>query len=307
MKVLVTGGAGFIGSHVVDAYIGAGHQVMIVDDLSTGRWQNLNPKAKFYKMSILDKKLETLLRREKIQAVNHHAAQIKVGASMENPPFDVKVNILGSVQLFESCRRAGVKKLIYASSGGAMYGEANQGPMNEKTPARPFSVYGASKLSVEHYLGVFAQNFGLKYVTLRYANVYGSRQDALGEGGVVAIFTYCMMNDGKFRIFGDGLYVRDYVYVKDVARANLLALHYPKNDAFNIGTGVKTTTNELFKKLAKASGYSKPAKHGPPRLGDLRKSVLDASRAKKLLKWKPRYDLAAGLKETVNYYKSYKF
>jgi UDP-glucose 4-epimerase len=303
MKILVTGGAGFIASHVVDAYIQAGHQVVIVDDLSTGKKENLNPKAKFYKMSILDKKLEGLLRREKIQAVNHQAAQIKVGASMENPPFDVKINVLGSVQLFESCRRAGVKKVIYASSGGAMYGEADKGPMDEETLARPFSVYGASKLSVEHYLDVFAQNFGLKYVTLRYANVYGPRQDALGEGGVVAIFTYCMMNGGKFRIYGDGLHVRDYVYVKDVARANLLALSYPKNDAFNIGTGVKTTTSELFEKLAKASGYSKPAKHGLSRLGDLRKSVLDASKAGRLLKWKPKYDLATGLKETVEYYR----
>jgi UDP-glucose 4-epimerase len=303
MKILVTGGAGFIGSHVVDAYIGARHQVVVLDDLSTGKKENLNPKAKFYEMSILDEKLEPLLRDEKIEAVNHHAAQIKVGVSMEDPAFDVKVNILGSVQLFESCRRAGVKKMIYASSGGAMYGEANQGPMDEKTLARPFSVYGASKLSVEHYLDVFAQNFGLKYLTLRYANVYGPRQDALGEGGVVAIFTYGMLNGGKIRIYGDGLHVRDYVYVKDVARANLLALRYPKNNAFNIGTGVKTTTNELFSKLAKASGYSKPAKHGPPRLGDLRKSVLDASRAKKLLKWKPKFDLMAGLKETVEYYK----
>jgi UDP-glucose 4-epimerase len=303
MKILVTGGAGFIGSHVVDAYIQAGHKVVAVDDLSTGRKQNLNPKAKFFKMSILDKKLQELLKREKIEAVNHHAAQIKVKASMEDPAFDVKVNVLGSVQLFESCRRAGVKKVIYASSGGAMYGEAKRGPMDEKTLARPFSVYGASKLSVEHYLDVFAQNFGLKYVTVRYANVYGPRQDALGEGGVVAIFTYSMMNDGNFQIYGDGRYVRDYVYVKDVARASLLALEYPKNDAFNIATGVETTTNDLFKILAKTTGYSKPAKHTAPRIGDLKKSVLDASKAKKLLKWQPKYNLAAGLKETVEYYK----
>jgi UDP-glucose 4-epimerase len=303
MNVLVTGGAGFIGSHVVDAYIEAGHQVVVVDDLSTGKKENLNPKARFHDMSILDDKLQQLLRDEKIEVVNHHAAQIKVKASMDNPPFDVKVNVLGSVQLFELCRRCGVKKVIYASSGGAMYGEADDGPMPEETLARPFSVYGASKLSVEHYLDVFAQNFGLPYVTLRYANVYGPRQDALGEGGVVAIFTHAMMNNGKFRIYGDGLHVRDYIYVKDVARANLLALDYPKNDAFNIATEVETTTNQLFELLAKATGYTKPAEHTAPRLGDLRISVLDTARARKLLKWEPKYDLAVGLKETVEHYR----
>src|SRR5579859_220551 len=182
MKILVTGGAGFIGSHVVDAYLEAGHQVVIVDDLSTGKKENLNPKAKFYQMDILDDKLQHILQDEHIEVVNHHAAQIKVKASLEDPYFDVKVNVLGSVLLLDLCRRAGVRKFIFASSGGAMYGEAENGPLNEETLPRPFSVYGASKVSVEHYLDVFAQNFGLEYVTLRYANVYGPRQDASGEG-----------------------------------------------------------------------------------------------------------------------------
>ena len=244
------------------------------------------------------------MQDEKIEVVNHHAAQIKVKASMEDPYFDVKVNVLGSVLLLDNCRRAGVKKVIYASSGGAMYGEADRGPMPEETQARPFSVYGASKLSVEHYLDVFSQNFGLEYVTLRYANVYGPRQDALGEGGVVSIFTYGMLNEGDFQIYGDGYNVRDYVYVKDIARANLLALDYPKNDAFNIGTGVETTTNQLFETLAKTADYSKPARHTVSRLGDLKKSVLDASKANMKLKWKPKYDLAGGLKETVEYYRN---
>lgn len=306
MKILVTGGAGFIGSHVVEAYLGAGHQVVIVDNLSTGRKENLNPKAKFYEMDILDDKLQQVMQDENIEAVNHHAAQIKVKASLEDPYFDVKVNVLGSVLLLDLCRRAGVKKVIYASSGGAMYGEAVKGPFPEETHPRPFSVYGASKLSVEYYLDVFAQNFGLEYVILRYANVYGPRQDALGEGGVVAIFTHCMLHGGEFQIFGDGYNIRDYVYVKDVARASLLALDYPKNDAFNIGTGAETTTNQLFETLAKATGYSKPSKHTVARLGDLQKSVLDPSKAKRLLKWEPKYDLAAGLKETVEYYKNQK-
>jgi UDP-glucose 4-epimerase len=303
MKILVTGGAGFIGSHVVDAYLEAGHQVLIVDDLSTGKKENLNPKAKFHRMDILDDKLQQLMQDEQIEVVNHHAAQIKVKASMEDPYFDVKVNVLGSVLLLDLCRRAGVKKFIYASSGGAQYGEMEKDPFPETQRSRPFSVYGASKYSVELYADVFSQNFGLEFVILRYANVYGPRQDALGEGGVVAIFTHCMLHGGEFVIFGDGYNVRDYVYVKDLARANLLALEHPHNDIFNIGTGVGTTTNELFESLAKATGYKNPPKRIVARLGDLKKSVLDPSKAKKVLKWEPKYDLATGLKETVEYYR----
>ena len=303
MKILVTGGAGFIGSHVVDGYLEAGHQVVVVDDLSTGKKENLNPKAKFYEMDILNDKLQQLMQDEHVEVVNHHAAQIKVKASLEDPYFDVKVNVLGSVLLLDLCRRAGVKKFIYASSGGAMYGEVEKGPLPEDSKPRPFSVYGASKSTVEVYADVFAQNFGLEYVVLRYANVYGPRQDALGEGGVVAIFTHAMLHGGDFVIFGDGYNVRDYVYVKDVAEANLMALDYPQNDAFNIGTGVGTTTNQLFETLAKAIGYSKPPQRTVARLGDLKKSVLDNSKAKKLLKWQPHFDLKAGLEETVRYYK----
>lgn len=303
MKILVTGGAGFIASHVVDAYLEAGHSVVVVDDLSTGKKENLNPKAKFVQMDILDEGLQDLMKDEGIEAVNHHAAQIKVKASLEDPYFDVKVNVLGSVLLLDLCRRADVGKFIFASSGGAMYGEAEAGPFPETHPARPFSVYGASKYSVEHYLDVFSQNFGLEYVTLRYANVYGPRQDASGEGGVVAVFTNAMLHGGDFQVHGDGYQVRDYVYVKDVAMANLLALDYPHNDAFNIGTGEPTTTNLLFETLAKATGHAKPAKHGVARLGDLQKSLLDNAKAKRLLKWEPKYDLKRGLEETVRYYK----
>lgn len=303
MKILVTGGAGFIGSHVVDAYLEAGHQVVIVDDLSTGKKENLNPKAKFYQMDILDEKLQHLMQDENIEVVNHHAAQIKVKASLEDPYFDVKVNVLGSVLLLDLCRRAGVKKFIYASSGGAQYGEVEKDPFPETHRSRPFSVYGASKYSVELYADVFAQNFGLEYVILRYANVYGPRQDALGEGGVVAIFTHAMLHGGDFVIFGDGYNVRDYVYVGDVARANRLALDYPHNGVFNIGTGMGTTTNELFEALSQATGYKKPPQKTVARLGDLKKSILDPSQAKKLLKWEPQYDLQAGLKETIKFYR----
>ncbi len=306
MKLLVTGGAGFIGSNVVDAYLNAGHDVIIVDDLSTGKKENLNPKAKFYQMDILDDKLQQVMQDEKIEVVNHHAAQIKVKASLEDPYFDVKVNVLGSVLLLDLCRRANIRKVVYASSGGAMYGEADHGAFTEEQKPRPFSVYGASKMTVETYLDVFAQNFGLEYTVLRYANVYGPRQDALGEGGVVAIFTHSMLHDADFQIFGDGYNIRDYVYVKDVAAANLLALDHPHNEAFNIGTGQETSVNQLFETLASLTGYTKPPKKIVARLGDLKKSVLDNTKAKKLLKWEPRYDLKAGLQETVDYYRNQK-
>jgi len=306
MKILVTGGAGFIGSHVVDAYLEAGHQVVVVDDLSTGKKENLNPKAKFHQMDILDDKLQQLMQDEHIEVVNHHAAQIKVKASLEDPYFDAKVNVLGSVLLLDLCRRAGVKKFIYASSGGAQYGEMKTAPFPETQASHPFSVYGASKYAVELYADVFNQNFGLEYVILRYANVYGPRQDALGEGGVVAIFTHAMLHGGDFVIFGDGYNVRDYVYVKDVARASLLALDYPHNDVFNIGTGVGTTTNQLFEVLAKETGHPQPAKHTVARLGDLQKSVLDVSKAKKMLKWEPSFDLKSGLAETIRYYREHR-
>jgi UDP-glucose 4-epimerase len=306
VKILVTGGAGFIGSHVVDAYFQAGHQVVIVDDLSTGKKENLNPKAKFYQMDILDDKLQQILQDEKIEVVNHHAAQIKVKASLEDPYFDVKVNVLGSVLLLDLCRRSGVRKFIYASSGGAMYGEADQGAFTEEQKPRPFSVYGASKMTVESYVDVFAQNFGMEYVVLRYANVYGPRQDALGEGGVVAIFTHGMLHNADLQIFGDGFNIRDYVYVKDVAKANLLALDYPHNDAFNIGTGQETTVNQLFDLLVYLTDYPKAALHIVQRLGDLKRSVLNNAKAQNLLKWKPEHDLKAGLMETIKYYRKAK-
>ncbi len=305
MKILVTGGAGFIGSHVVDAYLNAGHEVVVIDDLSTGKKENLNPKAKFHEMSLFDERLPAILNDEKIEVVNHHAAHILVKASLEKPAHDVKLNVLGSVILLDACRHAKVKKFIYASSGGAQYGEADKGPFPETTHSRPFSVYGGSKYVVEIYADIFAQSFGLEFVVLRYANVYGPRQDAKGEGGVVAIFTHGMLHHESFKIFGDGSNIRDYVYVKDVARASLLALDHPHNDTFNIGTGVSTSTNDLFKDLAEATGYQEPPRKVEPRLGDLQKSVLDISKAKKLLKWEPAYDLKRGLRETVEYYRSH--
>ncbi len=306
MKILVTGGAGFIGSHVVDAYLEAGHDVVVLDDLSTGRRENLNPKARFIEKSILDAGLADLLRAEHIDTVNHHAAQILVSRSMREPEFDAQVNAVGMVHLLEACRQAGVKRFLFASSGGAQYGEMEGVPFVEETPQRPLSVYGASKVAGELYLGVFARQYGMTSVILRYANVYGPRQDAQGEGGVVAVFTDAMLKKRPFRINGDGEYLRDYVYVKDLARANHLALTHPSSGTYNLGTGHGVTVNEIFALLARATGHSLPPEHGPERLGDLRKSVLDATRAARELKWKPEFDLERGLMETVEYYRERK-
>ena len=303
VKVLVTGGAGFIGSHVVDAYVAAGHEVLVLDNLFTGKKENVNPKARLFQMELLDEKLFELLRDEKVEAVNHHAAQINVKSSLEDPYYDVQQNVLASVLLLDLCRRANVKRLLFASSGGAMYGEADQGAFPEDTRPRPFSVYGVDKYAVELYADVFVQNFGLEFVALRYANVYGPRQDPYGEGGVVAIFANGMLKNREFQIYGDGLNIRDYVYVKDVAQANLMALTHPTTDAFNIGTGIPTNTNQLYEALAKLTGWPHPIKRGLARLGDLKKSLLDPAKAENMLDWKPNYSLERGLAETVEYFK----
>jgi len=303
MRILVTGGAGFIGSHVVDAFLGVGHEVVVLDNLSTGREENLNPKATFHKKDLRDRDLATLLRDERIEAIDHHAAQILVSKSMKDPAFDVEVNAVGTVNLLEAARLSGVRRFLFASSGGAQYGEMEGKPFREDTLQRPMSIYGASKVAGELYLGVFARQFGITSVILRYANVYGPRQDPSGEGGVVAVFTDGMLRGSGFRVNGDGEYLRDYVYVKDVARANLLALSYPSSDAFNIGTGVGVTVNGLYDQLARATGYKPPPQRGPARLGDIRKSVLDASKAARELRWSPEVDLERGLAETVSYYR----
>lgn len=304
MKILVTGGAGFIGSHIVDTYVNHGHQVVVVDNLSTGNRVYLNPQATFYQMSILDEHLHEVIRDEKIEIVNHHAAQIKVKNSLEDPYFDVQTNVLGTIHLLDVCRRTSVKKIIFASSGGAIYGEAAQGPLSETHPVYPLSVYGVSKWSVEKYLEVFLKQFGLDYVILRYANVYGPRQDASGEGGVVAIFIQRMLMHQAISIYGDGFQRRDYVYVQDVAQANLLALQYSENDIFNIATGIETSVNDLFLRIAKLTHYASQAQHVQPRLGDIYRSVLDSSKASQKLKWRPAVNLQQGLNDTIQYYQS---
>jgi UDP-glucose 4-epimerase len=303
VKVLVTGGAGFIGSHVVDAYLDSGYEVVVVDDLSTGRLSNLNPAATFYEMDIRSPQLSEVFEREQPDYVNHHAAQMDVRRSVADPLFDAEVNIQGSINLFECARKYGVKNLVYISSGGAVYGEPEYLPCDEDHPVKPICQYGASKHTVEHYLYIYQKLYGLNYVILRYANVYGPRQDPLGEAGVVAIFTGRMLSGKQVVINGDGRQERDFVYVADCARANLLALQDSNlNQAFNLGSGQGTSINQIFALLKDITQFPRAEVHGPAKLGETRRIFLDASRAKRELNWAPEIGLKEGLEKTVAYF-----
>ena len=307
MKILVTGGAGFIGSHVVDLYVEHGHQVVVIDDLSTGTSSNLNPEATFYKMNIRDAKVAEVFERERPDAVNHHAAQMDVRRSIDDPIFDADVNILGSLSLLEHSRQVGVRRFIYISSGGAVYGEPEYLPCDETHPINPICQYGASKHTVEHYLYMYRVNYGMDFAVLRYANVYGPRQNPLGEAGVVAIFTGKMLEGQKVIINGDGKQTRDFVYVADCAQANLLALTDESVDGvFNLGSGRGTSINEIFTELQTVTDYGFPAVHGPAKLGETRRIYLDVKKADKELDWRPTVDLEEGLKRTVAHYRSSK-
>jgi UDP-glucose 4-epimerase len=303
MKILVTGGAGFIGSNVVDAYIEQGHEVIVVDDLSSGKKQNLNNKTKFYKLDICDRSLEEIFRKERIDIVNHHAAQVDVRKSIADPAFDARINIEGSLNILENCRKYGVKKIIFASSGGVIYGECGKFPPNEDSPVSPISPYGISKYAMERYLFTYQKIYGLKYTALRYGNVYGPRQDPYGEAGVVAIFSGKMLNEEEVNIFGDGEQVRDYVYVGDVVRANILCLEKGDNEIFNIGTGKSASVNELFLEMKRLTGYSKDAVYRPARAGELFRSSLDVAKAAKRLGWKAEVNLKEGLKKTIDFFR----
>lgn len=304
MKILVTGGAGFIGSHVVDLYVQEGHEVVVVDDLSTGRRSNLNRDIRFYEMDIRDPNLERVFQKERPQVVNHHAAQMDVRRSVLDPLFDADVNILGSVKLIELAKKYDVERFIYISTGGAVYGEPEYLPCDEDHPVNPICQYGASKHTVEHYLYMYMVNYGLKYCVLRYPNVYGPRQDPNGEAGVVAIFAGQMIAGDQVVINGDGEQERDFVYVEDCARANLAALTL-ENDGriFNLGSNQGTSVNEIFSHLGNITGYPHPPIHGPAKVGETRRIFLDAGRATSELGWRPRIDLDEGLAATVAYFR----
>lgn len=303
MKILVTGGAGFIGSHVVDQFIEAGHDVVVVDNLSTGREKNLNPKARFYRVDIRDPELRKVFEIEKPEVVDHHAAQMNVRRSVADPIYDADVNVRGSVHLLELCREYGVRKMIYISSGGAVYGEPVYLPCDEEHPVRPLCPYGLTKYAFELYLYIYQQNYGIDYTVFRYPNVYGPRQDPLGEAGVIAIFTGQMLRGEPVTIYGTGDQVRDCVHVNDCARANMLALESGSGRVYNLGSGKGTTVNELFQRLKAITGYSGMPNYAPAKLGETFKIYLNAQRAKEELGWVPTISLEEGLRNTVEYTK----
>jgi UDP-glucose 4-epimerase len=304
MKILVTGGAGFIGSHIVDAYLGLGHDVAIIDNMSTGRAANRNPKARFYEVDIRDSEaIGKIFQNERFDVVNHHAAQMDVRKSVADPVFDASVNIVGMLTLLECCVKHKVGKFIFASSGGAMYGEQDYYPADENHPTRPISPYGVAKLTTEHYLFCYKAIHGIDSVALRYANVYGPRQNPHGEAGVVAIFATRLLDGTATVINGDGRQTRDYVFVGDVVNANVLGLTYQGFDFFNIGTGVETDVNTLFRHIRDAAGSTMEETHGPAKAGDVLRSCLDHRKIQNTLGWTPTVPLSEGLRRTVDYFR----
>lgn len=300
--LLVTGGAGFIGSHIVDRAIADRHRVIVVDNLVTGKKSNINPKAIFVKMDVQDARLTSVFKKYHPAIVSHHAAQMDVRKSVADPLFDAKTNILGTLNLLECSRMFGVKKFIFASSGGTVYGDAKKIPTPETHPTNPVSPYGVAKLAGEQYCYYYWKQYGLAYVALRYANVYGPRQRGDGEAGVVAIFIEKLLRDEQPIINGDGKQTRDYTYVDDIVRANVFAARSSFVGAMNIGTGKETSVNTLFRMLIHSANRKVPEHHGPAKLGEQRRSAIDARYALTTLHWKPGTSLAVGLQKTVAWF-----
>ena len=304
MKILITGGAGFIGSHVADLLIENKFDVSIVDNLSSGKLENNNPKAKFFKCDTRDNEIFKIIQTEKPQIVIHNAAQMSVRNSVEDPINDASINIIGGLNVLEACRKLKVGKVIFASSGGVVYGEQQYFPADENHPTKPISPYGVAKLSFEKYLFYYNYIFGIKYICLRYANVYGPRQDPYGEAGVIAIFSKKLLNDEQPVINGDGKQTRDYVYVKDVAAANLAAIRNDFVGEINIGTGIETDVNDIFNILKDAARQAELGEvYAPAKEGEQKRSVLSNEKAKAVLGWKPGMELKVGLFKTFNWFK----
>lgn len=303
MRVLVTGGAGFIGSHVSQAYVDAGHDVLVLDNLSSGRKENVPEGARFVFGDVGSDTAVEAVRTFRPEVVNHHAAQISVRKSVEDPVFDARENILGTLNLLEASRRNGVRKVIFASSGGAGYGEQEYFPADEAHPLRPVSPYGAAKVAVELYLHFYRLQYGLDYTALRYSNVYGPRQDPHGEAGVVAIFCTRLLRGQTAVINGDGEQTRDYVYVGDVVRANVEALTRGNGMGINIGTGSETDVNTLFARLRDLAGSRQEEIHGPAMAGEQRRSVIENRLAYDELGWYPNVSLDDGLALTLAYFR----
>lgn len=303
MKILVTGGAGFIASHIVDAYVKEGHAVVVVDDLSSGSRQNLNPKATFIHLDIRNKALEDVFKAGTFDVVNHHAAQMDVRKSVVDPQYDASINVLGGLNVFENARRHGVRKIIFSSTGGAIYGEQDYFPADELHPLRPLSPYGITKLCTEKYLFYYKEVYSIDHVILRYANVYGPRQNPHGEAGVVAIFASKMLRGEQPMINGDGKQTRDYTFVGDIVKANVAALTCNGSNIFNVGTGIEHDVNYLFENLRQHLNPSCPEKHAPAKLGEQMRSVISSAKIQKELGWLPTVSLKDGLKLTAEYFK----
>lgn len=303
MKVLVTGGAGFIGSHVVDQYLESGYDVVVVDDLSSGRASNLNAAATFYEVDVRSEALGEVFEKERPDVVNHHAAQIDVRRSITEPLLDAEINVLGSLRLLEYARQYEVQRVIYISTGGAVYGEPQYLPCDEDHPINPICQYGASKHIVEHYLYLYKHLYDLDYTVLRYPNVYGPRQDPHGEAGVVAIFTGQMLRGEQAHVNGDGKQERDFVYVGDCARANVLALEKARNGIYNLGWGYGTNINQIFDTLSEITHYDRPRVHRPAIAGETSRIYLSADKARRELGWEPQVRLEQGLEKTVEHFR----
>ena len=303
MKVLVTGGAGFIGSHLVDRLVQEGDEVIIVDNLVTGKRRNINKAARFYKLDIQSWRLERVFRNERPNIVMHLAAQMDVRKSVEDPMFDAQVNVLGTLNVLQQAVKHGVRKVVFSSSGGAIYGEQDVFPAPESHPTRPMSPYGLSKLCGEQYLSYFQRASGLQMVSLRYANVYGPRQDPEGEAGVVAIFIQKMLHNEQAVINGNGRQTRDFVYVDDVVEANLAMMGQETQGTYNVGTGLETSVNDLFRILVEHTGTTCKEVHGPAKKGEQARSCIDNSKLRLELAWEPRTGLSEGLKKTVEYFR----
>ena len=304
MKILVTGGAGFIGSHLVDALIEKNHRVFVIDNLSTGFKKNINPKAKFFRVDLTNhKKIEVIIKKEKPEVIFHLAAQIDVRKSMADPVFDTRSNILASVNLINLAREYRVKKFIFSSTGGAIYGDTKNRPTGEKEPEWPLSPYGIAKLTVDKFLFYYREVHGLNFVSLRYSNVYGQRQNPHGEAGVVAIFLNKMLKGDQPVINGNGKQTRDYVYVGDVVSANLLALkNFTRSGIYNVGTGKETDVNQLFWEINCHFGKKFKEVHGPAKMGEQKTSCLDFAKIKKEFGWKPKVDFKTGIGKTFEWF-----
>jgi UDP-glucose 4-epimerase len=305
VRILVTGGAGFIGSHVVDAYAAAGHEVAVLDNFSTGREDNVNQAAAVHRVDLRDQpQVDKAVASFRPELVNHHAAQSEVPKSVADPTYDAQVNIIGGLNLLKACVDHSVRKVIFSSTGGALYGEPDVVPADEDHPVRPLSPYGTSKFAFEQYLATFRRTFGLDFTVLRYANIYGARQDFHAEEGrVIAIFASRMLAGKPVTIDGTGEQSRDMLHVGDVATANLAVVEKGSGGTFHVSTGIAITVNELFRKLAGLTGYSLPPNYGPARKGDVYRIALDNERARQRLGWEPRVNLEEGLSLTVDYFR----